>query len=99
MLHAILFIGDYRTEIYILHTLKDIALDKRICFLQFTDEFFDLQPLGIALSILIAGRAGIREFACTLNEMKSIRITPRLNIVLTDQISGRISSIPSKLEL
>ena len=69
MFDAVLFIGNDRTQIYILHALENISLDERIGLLQGSNQVLDLHALGRTAAVGTAGGTGIREPAGTLDKM------------------------------
>ena len=79
-------IGDDRIEADIFHAAEDMRLHLRIALFQLADELLDLLALRLCLLVGAAGRAGIGEFAGALDKMQIVRVAPRLDIVLADQI-------------
>ena len=67
---------------------KNIALHLRNGLLQGGDQFFGLQSLGVGSAVVRAARAVLREFAGTLQEMKSRAVAPANDIFFPDQIHG-----------
>ncbi len=70
-----------------------MRLHLRIGLFQLADELLDLLALRLCLLVGAAGRAGIGEFAGALDKMQIVRVAPRLDIVLADQIE-RAGSAP-----
>ena len=79
MFLTILLICYNRAQIHIFHALKDIALYKRIRLLELSDKILHLYTLRCILTA--TGCTGIREFACTLDKMQIIIISPLLDII------------------
>lgn len=76
-----------------------MRLDLRVRLFQLADELLDLKALGLRLLVRAAGRAGIREFAGTLDKVQLIGVAPRLDVILADQIQRADQPIPSKFVL
>ena len=81
-----LLVGDYRAEVDVLNAPEDILLNLRIDLFELRDEVLDLQPLGIGLSVLVAGGTGLGELAGALQEVQSVVVPPVLDISLADEI-------------
>ena len=84
MFHTILLVSYNGTQIHILHALKDIALYKRIRLLELSDKILHLYTLRCILTA--TGCTGISEFACTLDKMQIVIISPLLDIIYSDKI-------------
>ena len=76
MFHAVLFIGDDRAQVDILHALENIPFDKGIGLLQGSDQVLDLHTFGGTAAIGTAGGTGIGKAACTLDKMQVVVISP-----------------------
>ena len=88
MFHAVLFIGDDRAQVDILHTLENVSFYKGIGLLQGSDQVLDLHTFGGTAAIGTAGGTGIGKTACTLDKMQIVVISPVFDVVLADQIHG-----------
>ena len=96
MSDSVLLVCHNGVQIYVLYTAENIGLYIRIDLFHFRDHMFDLHTLRCALPIRSAGGTGIGESAGTLDKMQAVVVSPVFDILLTDQIEWRISSIPSK---
>ena len=85
MADAVLLVADHGVNVDIFDTAENIALHERIHLFQVFDQFLDLHAFRTIL-LVIAGRAGIGKLAGTLDEMQTVIISPRLDIILTHQI-------------
>lgn len=80
-----LLVADHGVNVDIFDTAENIALHERIHLFQVFDQFLDLHAFRTIL-LVIAGRAGIGKLAGTLDEMQTVIISPRLDIILAHQI-------------
>ena len=69
MFHTVLFIGDDRAQVDILHTLENVPFDKGIGLPQGSDQVLDLHTFGGTAAIGTAGGTGIGKMAGTLDKM------------------------------
>ena len=86
MFHTVLFIGDDRAQVDILHALENVPFDKGIGLLQGSDQVLDLHTFGGTAAIGTAGGTGIGKAAGTLDELQLIVALPRQNIFLADAV-------------
>ena len=80
-----------RIDMYILYALKDIALNIWTLCPKFLNKTFDLTAFGTLLCSAAAG-AALCKSACTLDEMKSIVVTPLYNILFSYKIKRSYSA-------
>ena len=85
MLYPIFLIGNYRIQVDIFHTFKDMLFHLGIVLLHLLNQLLDLNPFGLVF-LAVAGGTGIRKFAGTLDEMKVIIIPPFFNLLFPHKI-------------
>mgnify|MGYP001717421477 CR=1 FL=1 len=84
MLHTILLVCHNGLQIYIFHTLKNIAFHILVDFFELRDQLLDLHTLRAVL--IVTACTGVCELAGTLDKMKPVIIAPCLDIVLPHEI-------------
>ena len=97
MFDSVFLVCNYRTQIDIFHTLKNISLYIRVRFFQFCDQVLDLHPFGCTASIRTAGTACLGKPAGALQKMQMIVISPMLDIIFPYQIQRTNQLHPLKI--
>ena len=97
MFDSVFLVCNYRTQIDIFHTLKNISLYIRVRFFQFCDQVLDFHPFGCTASIHTAGTACLGKPAGALQKMQMIVISPMLDIIFPYQIQRTNQLHPLKI--
>lgn len=85
----LVFIGDYRFQVYVFHAFENVVDDFRVVFCDVRDNLLNFFPFGTGFGILCQARfrrAGVGELARALNKIKVVIVPPFFDIVLADKI-------------